>query len=448
MKTLYVRILNAFILIIVLTIVLSTLVEFISVRKELPRLLTEVRTKNIAHSLGASYTQGEGWGNLTDTIKWLEEENIKDRNIPSIRIIVRDKEGKTLFNSFSQLSLKSDAPLIEGGSIPVLNFKTGETVGSVTAYIDKNYLKKETLDYIVSIVTPRLLGGGMTVLLALIAAAILSGGIARPITALTRAAEELSLKERTEPLPVASRDELGRMSESFNRMIHSLENQRELRKRLISDVSHEILTPLNHIRLEARGLLDGISTTTDGAAQIIAKVDYLKNVIADLDWLAETDSGEYKLKLEKTNLWKLILSEVAAWGLKTEEEGKTIILKKSSEDLPPFNLDPIRIRQALGNIIENALKYSSQNSPIEVSCFMESDTAVISVTNQGIGIGENDKPNIFERFYRADTARTPGKSGRGLGLAIVKQIIELHGGRVWFNSEPGGETIFSFSLPR
>ena len=95
MKTLYFRILNAFILIIVLTILLSTLVEFISVRKELPRLLTEVRTKNIAHSLGASYTQEKGWGDLSDTIKWLEEVTIQKEAIPAIRIIVRDKERKT-----------------------------------------------------------------------------------------------------------------------------------------------------------------------------------------------------------------------------------------------------------------------------------------------------------------------------------------------------------------
>lgn len=447
MKTLYVRILSAFILIILLTILLSTIIEYLSVRNELPRLLTEVRTKNIAHSLGASYTQGNGWGNLSDTLKWLEEEHIQGESVPSLRIIVRDKEGKTLYNSFSQLSLKSDAPLIEGGSIPVVNFETGEKVGSVTAYVDKNYLIKETVDYIVSILNPRLLGGGITVLIALLAAAILSGGITRPITALTSAAEEISLKESTEPLPVASRDELGRMSESFNRMIHSLENQRELRKRLINDVSHEILTPLNHIRLESRGLLDGITLPAEGAAQIISKVDYLKNIIADLDWLAETDSGEYKLKLEKTNLGNIISSEVASWSLKGKAEGKELVLRPCPEDLPPFYLDPLRIRQALGNIIENALKYSSQNSPIEVSCFMENNNAVISVTNRGKGISEKDKPNLFERFYRADTVRTPGESGRGLGLAIVKQIIELHGGRVWFSSKPGGETIFSFNLP-
>ncbi len=447
MKTIYFRILNAFILIILLTILLSAIIEYLSVRNELPRLLTEVRTKNIAHSLGALYTQENGWGNLSDTLKWLEEEHVQKESIPSLRIIVRDKDGRTLYNSFSQLSLKSDAPLIEGGSIPVVDFETGEKVGSVTAYVDKNYLTKETFDYIISILNPRLLGGGITVLIALLAAAILSRGITKPIAALTSAAEEISLKESIDPLPVTSRDELGRMSESFNRMIKSLENQRELRKRLINDVSHEILTPLNHIRLEARGLMDGISLPSEGAAQIITKVDYLKKIISDLDWLAETDSGEYKLKLEKTNLRSIVESEAAAWSIKGKAAGKKIILGDLSEDLGQVWLDPHRIRQALGNIMENALKYSSESSAVKVSCIRENSNAVIAVTNEGKGIADSDVPYVFERFYRADTVRTPGESGRGLGLSIVKQIVELHGGSIWFSSKPEGETTFYISLP-
>ncbi|MCF6335833.1 MAG: HAMP domain-containing protein, partial [Spirochaetales bacterium] len=275
MKTLFIRILNSFILIILLTTILSTAIEFLSTGKELPRLLTEVRTKNIAHILGATFTQEKGWDTLQDNIRWIEQENFKQTDIPAIRIIIRDRDGKTLYNSFTQLPLKSDSPLIVGGSVPILDFETGEVKGSVTAYIDKSYLKEETVDYIISILNPRLLGGGITILIALLTASLLSRSITKPIRALTAAAEEISMKEASPLLPVNSQDELGQMSESFNRMIHSLEHQRELRKRLISDVSHEILTPLNHIRLEARGLLDEITLPDYGASRIINKVDYM-----------------------------------------------------------------------------------------------------------------------------------------------------------------------------
>ena len=97
--------------------------------------------------------------------------------------------------------------------------------------------------------------------------------------------------------------------------------------------------------------------------------------------------------------------------------------------------------------MENALKYSSESSAVKVSCIRENSNAVIAVTNEGKGIADSDVPYIFERFYRADTVRTPGESGRGLGLSIVKQIVELHGGSVWFSSKPEGETTFYISLP-
>ncbi|MCD6396718.1 MAG: HAMP domain-containing histidine kinase [Spirochaetaceae bacterium] len=447
MTTIFFRILKSFILIILLTVLLSTAIEFFSTKKELPQLLTEVRTKNIAHYLGASYTREGGWENLSDEIMWLEQENINKSTIPSMRIIVRDSDGKTLYNSFTQLSISSDSPLIEGRSIPILNLRTGKTAGTITAYIDKNYLEVETVDYLISLLIPRLLQGVITIFIAFIAAFLLSRRITKPITALTKAAEVISLKENTPILPIESKDELGRMSESFNRMVRSLEHQQKLRKRLIGDVSHEILTPLNLIRLEARGLLDEITTPSQGAPKIIEEVDQMKNLIQDLDWLAETDSGEYHLKKEMVSLSPLIQKEVESWYLKGEAEDKEIILMDLPSGLPLINIDPLRFSQALGNLIENAIKYSYPKSSIRINCYMEESSAVISVQDQSTGIASKDKANLFERFYQADTSRTSNNSGRGLGLAIVQQIMELHNGKVWFTSKQNEGSTFFISLP-
>ncbi|MCK5674356.1 MAG: HAMP domain-containing histidine kinase, partial [Spirochaetales bacterium] len=248
-------------------------------------------------------------------------------------------------------------------------------------------------------------------------------------------------------LPVESKDELGRMSESFNRMISSLEAQKKLRKRLISDLSHEILTPLNLIRLEARGLLDEITLPLQGASRIIEEVDQMKHLIEDLDWLAETDSGEYKLKRQMLSIGPLISKEVENWILKGALEGKKVHLIDLPKELPLLYVDPIRFSQALGNLIENSLKYSYKKSSVEINCSLEDDRAVISVIDKGSGIAPEDEPYLFERFYRADPARTPQNGGRGLGLAIVKQIIELHGGQVWFTSIKNEGSTFSISLP-
>jgi len=112
-----------------------------------------------------------------------------------------------------------------------------------------------------------------------------------------------------------------------------------------------------------------------------------------------------------------------------------------------FNVDPIRFSQALGNLIENALKYSYEKSLVEISCSIEDNRAVISVKDSGTGIAPEDKTYLFERFYRVDPARTPHKGGRGLGLAIVKQIIELHGGQIWLTSIINEGSTFFISIP-
>lgn len=447
MKTLFLGILKSFILIILLTVFLSTVIEFLSIKKELPRLLTEVRTRNIAHILGAAYTQKKGWDTLSDEILWMEEDNIYQDNIPSIRIIIRDSDGKTLFNSFSQLLETRESPLIEGGSVPVMDYTNSEIVGSVTAYIDKNYLDRETIDYIISLLYPRILQGVISILIAIIIASLLSRRITRPITALTIAAEGISMKEEASPLPVESKDELGRMSESFNRMTRSLERQRKLRKRLVGDVSHEILTPLHHIRLEARGMLDGITLPTQGSPRIIEEVDQMKNLIHDLEWLAETDSGDFNLKMEILPLDPIISKEVESWKLKGIVEGKNIILLNLPPVMTLISVDPLRFSQALGNLIENALKYGHEKSSVEITCFLEGDFIVISVKDHGRGIDPEDQPYLFERFYRSDTARTPNKGGRGLGLSIVKQIMESHGGKVWFISQINFGSTFFISFP-
>ena len=221
-------------------------------------------------------------------------------------------------------------------------------------------------------------------------------------------------------------------------------------KKIILEIlenSESKLTPLNLIRLEARGLLDGITLPSQGATRIIDEIDQMKHLIDDLDWLAETDSGEYKLKRKIVLPGSIITKEVENWIIKGAAEGKDVLLVDLPRSLPLFYVDPLRFRQALGNLIENSLKYSREKSSVEISCSLEKNYAVISVKDKGPGIDSENKPYIFERFYRADPARTPHKGGRGLGLAIVKQIIELHGGQVRFTSLTNEGSTFFISLP-
>ena len=208
------------------------------------------------------------------------------------------------------------------------------------------------------------------------------------------------------------------MSAAFNRMTSTLETQRELRRRLINDVSHELNTPLSVILLEAKGLHDGLQTTLRAPREhIIKEVDRLRGLVTDLDWLAETDHGELKLSLEATPVHDLLTAEANRWQPQSQARQVELSLQASA-DLPDMELDRMRMSQALGNVIGNAIHCTEAGGSIVIRARVQGDEALaISVTDDGIGIDAADLPHIFDRFYRTDQSRSRGIGGTGLGLA-------------------------------
>jgi signal transduction histidine kinase len=446
--SIFYKILFSFIIIIVFTVFLSTTIEYISSKSELPRLLTDIRSNNLAETLSAVYTRDQGWGMLRQEIvrlNSLDKINPPDKFL--MRVVVKDSDNKTLYNSFADLTQSGNAPLIEGESVDIYDYSVFKAVGKVTVYISQAYLEEETGEYILDLFKPRMVQGLITILLALLVAAYFSHRITIPIKALTKATKVISDSGDSQILPVNSCDELGQMSESFNQMVRSLQIQRELRKRLISDVSHDINTPLNIIRLEAKGLSDGITTSDEAVEHIIEEVDTLSNLIHDLDWLAETDSGQFKLKLGIYSLYDTVKAEIERWRLKAYSSDIKLTIHSFPSGLPLVQMDVLRISQVLGNLLENSFKYTPPGGIINLSCRVENEEALISIRDSGPGIASDELPYIFERFVRIEKSRERSKGGRGLGLSIVKQIVELHKGRVWVESEINHGTCFHFTLP-
>ncbi|MDE2817117.1 MAG: HAMP domain-containing sensor histidine kinase, partial [Chloroflexota bacterium] len=296
-----------------------------------------------------------------------------------------------------------------------------------------------------------LLTAGIAILLAY----WLSKRITAPVTALTKATQAIAQGDTTQ-LPVTSSDELGRMSTAFNRMIDTLETQRELRRRLINDVSHELNTPLSVIQLEAKGLRDGLQSPENAADHIIQEVNRLRGLTTDLNWLAETDYGELRLTLAASSIDQLLTAEVDRWQPQCQANQVALSLHVSA-DLPDVNLDRMRMSQALGNVLSNAIHATEAGGSIvlqaglvsnSVSGTEQAEALVISITDDGIGIHAADLPHVFDRFYRTDQARSRGIGGTGLGLAITRAIIEVHGGTVAVASDgPGQGAVVTMRLP-
>ena len=300
--------------------------------------------------------------------------------------------------------------------------------------VNHEFLSTESHGFLNTLLYITLIGGTLTVGIAILLAAWLSRRITAPVAALTGATQAIAQGDNTR-LPVTSSDELGRMSAAFNRMTSALETQRDLRRRLINDVSHELNTPLSVIRLEAAGLRDGLQTPESASSHIIQEIERLRGLVTDLDWLAETDHGELRLTLGANSIHELLTAELDRWRPQSRARQIELALDASA-GLPDMDLDRMRMSQALGNVLGNAIHCAEPGGNVVLRAGLEGDNALaISIIDDGIGIDAADLPHVFDRFYRTDQSRSREIGGTGLGLAITQAIVEAHGGSVAVTSD-------------
>ena len=165
----------------------------------------------------------------------------------------------------------------------------------------------------------------------------------------------------------------------------------------------------------------------------------LRGLVTDLNWLAETDHGEFRLAFEVCTVYDLLTAEVERWQPQSQAREVELSLAVHG-DLPSLHLDPMRMSQALGNVISNAINCADAGGSVVLDARVEGeDTVVISVTDDGIGIDPTDLPRVFDRFYRTDQSRSRGVRGTGLGLAITRAIVEAHGGTITVSSDGLGQ---------
>jgi two-component system phosphate regulon sensor histidine kinase PhoR len=168
-------------------------------------------------------------------------------------------------------------------------------------------------------------------------------------------------------------------------------------------------------------------------------------MVAELTQLSRIETGQAELKMESVNLNALIDEAVAELSPLVEKQ-QVKLLKQLSPDLPSVRADKDRIRQTIINLLHNAIKFNKPGGRVTVSTSFDDKLITVNVTDTGIGISKDDLPRVFERFYKADKARTGG--GSGLGLAIAKHTIQAHGGEILAQSEEGKGSVFTITLPR
>lgn len=237
-------------------------------------------------------------------------------------------------------------------------------------------------------------------------------------------------------------------------VLHDITRLRSLesvRKEFVANVSHELRTPLSLIKGYVETLADAEADVPEEDRRrflgIIEKHTHrLESLVEDLLALSRLESGNPRLRKEEIRLETLVEEIVENFRSSEHATGYRFSLQLEADPIP-VRADALRIAQVLGNLLENAIKYSGGQTEIVAGTRRENELVRVWVRDNGVGIGQKDLPHIFERFYRVDKGRSRESGGTGLGLSIVKHIVQLHGGRVWAESAPGEGTCICFTLP-
>ncbi len=277
---------------------------------------------------------------------------------------------------------------------------------------------------------------GMVV--AAVAGLLVAQRTLRPVSKLTVAAEHVAATQEFDTaIEVNRKDEIGRLAMSFNEMLAALHESRMQQRQLVADASHELRTPLTSVRTNIEFLMrnDGLSEDErqETLRDVRTELDELTKIVRELVDLASERRPD-AASFEDVRL-DLLAGSVAERA--TRRTGQSIEVH-AEPTLVVGNYD--LLERAAGNLVENAAKWNATGSPIEITV---ADGA-FKVRDHGPGIAPEDRAHVFDRFYRAESAR--GTPGSGLGLAIVKQIIDAHAGRVWVEPAPGGGTIAAFAI--
>jgi len=253
----------------------------------------------------------------------------------------------------------------------------------------------------------------------------------------------------TQRAHVETGDEIGDLASAFNSLAEQLEQNDRGRKQLLADVVHELRTPLSIIQGNLEAWRDGVMpATAETISPVHDEAVLLSRLITDLRDLSLAEAGQLSLARESTSLGPLITSVVAPYIERAGAFGVHVAVALPDDSLPYVDVDPVRIRQVLRNLLDNAVRHTPEGGTVKAVAFRaDEDTVAVEVSDTGSGIEPDDLPHVFEHFYKVDPARERSRSGSGIGLAIVKQLVEAHGGSVTVNSASGRGSVFRFTLP-
>ncbi len=288
--------------------------------------------------------------------------------------------------------------------------------------------------------------GIISIVFAAIAGIILAGKISVPVKAATRAAKDIARGNYNNRINTdICTMELSELGNAVNHMAESLDNQEMLRRRLTSDVAHELRTPVANVSSNIEAIIEGVlEPTNERLSSCYNELELITGIITELEKLRQIEGENMILHIGHVDIYEL--AKEVKLIFENEMSKKNIRCDIIGEHIDVC-VDKDKMSQVLNNLISNAVKYTDNYGNIQITVIQENENVVITVKDNGCGIDDNDIQYIFERFYRTDKSRNRSTGGAGIGLTITRAIVQLHGGTIHVESKKGVGSLFKVTIP-
>lgn len=422
--------------------------------REYDRLLIDQVQNNLVTEAAAYYQEHGSWEGVM--IAFSDgTDGRRSRRFPDERpegnertpLVLLDADGCVIGPTDEEYSAGECLPvrIVAGGEAVVVDGQIAGTVIRTGVMPARNPTEEAFLERTGN----GLLWGAIgAAIVAVLLGLALARNLTRPLRRLTAAIHAMAAGDLEQSVDINSHDEIGELAGAFNSMSSQLAQSNQARKQMTADIAHELRNPLLVITGYIEALRDGVLRPTPERFDMMhEEAQHLQRLVTDLRTLSLADAGELAL-VKQTIAPAALLSRVAeAYAPAAEKAGIQLAVAPTAAAAPDIDVDIERMVQVLANLVTNALRYTPKGGEVTLGAQQERECVALTVRDSGQGIEPDVLPHVFDRFYRADKARTQNGDESGLGLAIARSIVASHGGMVSVDSEVGKGSTFKILLP-
>lgn len=401
----------------------------------------KVATQQVSDRVIYYYNVNQSWRGINQILNSMSASGFYIELIgPDKRLIAKAGNPNDVPKNTVNIMRKNPQPIVD---------QNNQLTAVLYVYPTKSVVLQTPTEkaFITSMNRSLMVTGITTIILSIILSLILSQIITNPLLALANAVKSMTEGELDQEVKIKGSEEFKELAGNFNDLSKKLKTVEDQRRKMISDIAHELRTPLTTLQGNIEGMIDGVVPKSEKSLNALhEEIALLSRLVHDLQDLSLLEAGHLDLKKEYTNIKELVNNTVEKYYSLAQKSGITIKTEFSPK-LPLMNIDKDRIRQVINNLVSNAIRHTPSEGKIIIEIKQGKDALILSVSDTGGGIKEDDLELIFERFYRADKSRHRKSGGAGLGLTITKRLVEAHGGQIQAKSALGKGTSFSFTLP-